>query len=210
VTSNYSDERLKTNLGRIKDAVSKIKSLSGFYYEPNETAMALGYKKVVDVGVSAQKVKEVLPEVVAPAPIDEKYLTVRYEKMVPLIIEAIKEQQDQIDNIKDGYTNPPVSSNASVIDLSAATIFNISLTENITSFIINNATESRVNKFTLFLTQNDTGGNTVNWTFSDKTLKWAGGNAPTITSTANKTDIYEFISNDGGNTWYGFVKGQNF
>jgi hypothetical protein len=41
-----------------------------------------------------------MPEVVAPAPIDEKYLTVRYERLVPLLIEAIKQQQAQIDELK--------------------------------------------------------------------------------------------------------------
>ena len=44
--------------------------------------------------------QSILPEIVAPAPIDEKYLTVRYEKLAPLIIEAIKEQQEQIDELK--------------------------------------------------------------------------------------------------------------
>jgi hypothetical protein len=41
-----------------------------------------------------------MPEVVAPAPIDEQYLTVRYERLVPLLIEAIKAQQAQIDELK--------------------------------------------------------------------------------------------------------------
>jgi hypothetical protein len=75
-------------------------SLSGFYYEANETAQALGYEVKQEVGVSAQEVQAVMPEVVAPAPIDEQYLTVRYERLVPLLIEAIKAQQAQIDELK--------------------------------------------------------------------------------------------------------------
>jgi len=97
ITSYYSDERLKTNLGIITDALEKVKSLSGFYYEANQTAQELGYTTEKQVGVSAQEVQKVLPEIVSPAPIDNKYLTVHYERLVPLLIEAIKEQQKQID-----------------------------------------------------------------------------------------------------------------
>jgi hypothetical protein len=41
-----------------------------------------------------------MPEVVAPAPIDDKYLTVRYERLVPLLIEAIKEMSEEIERLK--------------------------------------------------------------------------------------------------------------
>lgn len=91
VTAYYSDDRLKTKLGNIENALDKVRSLSGFYYEANETAQALGYEPIREVGVSAQQVQAVQPEVVAPAPIDDRYLTVRYERLVPLLIEAIKE-----------------------------------------------------------------------------------------------------------------------
>jgi hypothetical protein len=96
VTAHYSDDRLKTKLGNIEGALAKVKTLSGFYYEANETAQALGYKPKREVGVSAQSVQAVLPEVVVPAPIDEQYLTVQYEKLVPLLIEAIKELEAKV------------------------------------------------------------------------------------------------------------------
>jgi nucleotidyltransferase/DNA polymerase involved in DNA repair len=60
----------------------------------------LGYAKIREVGVSAQEVQQVLPEIVAPAPIDEQYLTVRYERLTPLLIEAIKELRQEINEIK--------------------------------------------------------------------------------------------------------------
>jgi hypothetical protein len=101
ITQNYSDERLKTRLENIPSALNKVLSLSGFYYEPNEIAQSLGYEKKKDVGVSAQEVQLVQPEAVAPAPIDNKYLTERYEKLVPLLIEAIKEQNSIINNLND-------------------------------------------------------------------------------------------------------------
>jgi len=96
VTAYYSDDRLKTKLGNIEGALAKVKTLSGFYYEANETAQALGYKPKREVGVSAQSVQAVLPEVVVPAPIDEQYLTVHYDKLVPLLIEAIKELEAKV------------------------------------------------------------------------------------------------------------------
>ena len=99
ITAYYSDDRLKTKLGNIQGALAKVKTLSGFYYEANQTAQDLGYDVVREVGVSAQQVQAVLPEIVVPAPIDEKYWTVRYEKLIPLLIEAIKELDDKIEGL---------------------------------------------------------------------------------------------------------------
>ena len=100
IIAYYSDERLKNKLGSIENALDKVNSLSGFYYEANETAQDLGYSVEREVGVSAQEVQKVLPEIVVPAPIDEKYLTVRYERLVPLLIESIKELSKEVDNLK--------------------------------------------------------------------------------------------------------------
>jgi len=101
ITAYYSDDRLKVRLGNIENALSKVQSLNGFHYEANETAQALGYKAMPEVGVSAQEVQAILPEIVVPAPIDDKYLTVRYEKLVPLLIEAIKELKAEVDALKN-------------------------------------------------------------------------------------------------------------
>ena len=100
ITAGYSDDNLKTKLGTIENALDKVMCLTGFYYEPNQTAQDLGYVMKREVGVSAQEVEKVLPEVVVPAPIDNKYLTIQYEKMVPLLIEAIKELKLEIDALK--------------------------------------------------------------------------------------------------------------
>ena len=102
VTAYYSDDRLKTKLGKIEDALDKLCSLDGFYYEANETAQALGYEAKREVGVSAQKMQEILPEIVAPAPVDNNYLTIRYERALPLIVEAIKELRAEVEALKKG------------------------------------------------------------------------------------------------------------
>ena len=100
VTAYYSDERLKTRLGNIENALDKVDALEGFYYEANATAQALGYKPRREVGVSAQAVQSVLPEIVTAAPIDAQYLTIYYEKLTPLLIEAIKELRREVEDIK--------------------------------------------------------------------------------------------------------------
>jgi hypothetical protein len=100
IVAYYSDDRLKTKFGNITNAVDKVRMLNGFYYEANETAQKLGYKPKREVGVSAQELQEVLPEVVTDAPIGHGYLTVDYERVVPLLIEAIKELSAEVEMLK--------------------------------------------------------------------------------------------------------------
>ena len=102
ITAFASDIRLKTAIQPIENAVAKVLKLSGFTYELNELAGTLGYELTGErySGVSAQEVKEVLPEAVKPAPINADYMTVQYDKLVPILIEAIKELKAEIDELK--------------------------------------------------------------------------------------------------------------
>ena len=113
ITSYYSDERLKEDIVEIQDALEKVMSLRGVTYKPNSIAESLGYKKQNEVGVIAQDVERVLPEAVKPAPFDimlfenteisksgQNYKTVQYEKIVPLLIEAIKELNKEVKQLK--------------------------------------------------------------------------------------------------------------
>lgn len=101
IVAYYSDERLKTNLGNIESPVDKVKQLNGFKYHANELGAKHGYDpEKIQVGVSAQEVEAVLPEVVRDAPIGHGYKTVQYERLVPLLIEAIKEQAGQIEALQ--------------------------------------------------------------------------------------------------------------
>lgn len=117
ITAYYSDERLKTKVGNIENALAKVEELCGFLYVENETARALGFtNEEQQVALSAQAVQRVQPEAVKPAPFDigqredgseyslsgENYLTVKYELLIPLIIEAIKELKVEVDKIKTG------------------------------------------------------------------------------------------------------------
>ena len=100
ITQSYSDDRLKTRTGKIENALDKVLTLDAFYYHANKTAQELGYPTEQEVGLSAQQVRSIMPEVVASAPIDEKYLTVRYERLVPLLIAAIQELQAEVAALK--------------------------------------------------------------------------------------------------------------
>jgi hypothetical protein len=106
ITAFFSDERLKNFHGKIPFALSKVMSLTGYYFTENEVAKSLGYNNdKMQVGLSAQEVQVVMPEVVTEAPISNEYLTVRYEKLIPLLVEAIKEQQKQIEELKSKLDN---------------------------------------------------------------------------------------------------------
>ncbi len=102
ITAFVSDERLKTDIKRIESPLEKLLSLRGFTYKFNDLAKSMNehYGDEIQVGVSAQEVKKVLPEAVKPAPINPDYMTVQYDKLVPLLIEAMKEQQETIEDLK--------------------------------------------------------------------------------------------------------------
>ena len=113
ITAFSSDKRLKKNIEIIENPLQKIDKLSGFIYDWDlKKCNEVGFnpKDEKQIGVFAQDVKEVIPEAVKPAPFDTKdgisisgdnYLTVQYEKIVPLLIESIKEQQKQIDELRN-------------------------------------------------------------------------------------------------------------
>jgi hypothetical protein len=89
ITAFYSsDTRLKDNQEVISSALEKIDKISGISFNWNETSGKSGK----DYGVLAQQVEQVLPEIVTTRP--DGYKAVNYEKLIPLLIEAIKELKD--------------------------------------------------------------------------------------------------------------------
>ena len=109
IYSSYSDARLKDFQGTITDALKKVNSINGYYFVPNDKAKELGYESGRQVGVSAQEVLAILPEVIVDAPInaavtnDETadYKTVQYERLVPLLVEAIKELTSKVEELEN-------------------------------------------------------------------------------------------------------------
>ena len=117
ITAYYSDERLKTKVSVIQNALDKVRSLEGFIYVENDLAKSVGYTNSGEqAGVSAQRVKAVLPQAVSLAPFDmtgvpetgeiisksgKNYLTVDYSRLSPLLIEAIKEQDQEVIDLRN-------------------------------------------------------------------------------------------------------------
>ena len=91
-----SDERLKDNISPIKKALDKVNSISGNTFDWNS---ASDYEGKGDTGVIAQEIEALnLPGVTTTR--DSGYKAVRYEKLVPLLIEAIKELSAKVDNLE--------------------------------------------------------------------------------------------------------------
>ena len=100
ITAFYtSDQRLKDNVIAIEDSLAKVLSISGNTYTWNEKSGKEGN----DVGVIAQEILEVLPEAVTTR--DNGYLAVDYHKIVPLLVEAIKELSAKVENLEQKLTD---------------------------------------------------------------------------------------------------------
>jgi hypothetical protein len=107
----FSDQRLKTNIRPLDNALDNLLKIRGIRYESNDVAEKFGYTPdVTYVGVIAQDVKKIVPEAVHIAPFDrdsqgnslsgDEYLTVQYDRLVPLLIEAIRELKAEVDNLR--------------------------------------------------------------------------------------------------------------
>jgi hypothetical protein len=122
---------------------------------------------------------------------------------------AVEDQEVTRPKLKD-YSETLVTANTSTtytIDLESGNVFNLTLTGDCTYTFSNPPASGSAGAFTLIQNQDGTGSRTVTWPAS---VEWAGGSAPAITSTASSTDVFTFITTDGGTTWYGFTGGQDF
>ena len=115
ITHSYSDKRLKIFTSNIHNSLDIINNLNGYYYSPNEIAINAGFENEKQIGLSAQEVQKVLPEIVKIAPFDmskddngtissasgENYLTICYERLGAVFVEAIKDLTSQIKELKE-------------------------------------------------------------------------------------------------------------
>ncbi len=95
-----SDKRLKDNIKPIENPIEKIKQIGGYTFDWNNNQSTY---KGSDVGVIAQEIEKVLPSLVNDR--NDGYKGVKYDKIVSLLIEGIKDQQKQIDDLKTQIDN---------------------------------------------------------------------------------------------------------
>jgi hypothetical protein len=103
ITAFYSsDKRLKTNIQPIQDPLTKLQKIGGYTFDwiPKE---GIHSHTGNDIGVIAQEIEEVLPEITTTR--DNGYKAVRYEKLTAYLIECVKEQQTHIQQLEDRLVN---------------------------------------------------------------------------------------------------------
>lgn len=93
-----SDERLKENLVQIQNPIETVKQITGYTFNWNNKSKK-GISDKQELGFSAQQLQTILPQVVGDK--GNGYLGVNYDKVVPLLVEAIKKQQEEIDELKN-------------------------------------------------------------------------------------------------------------
>lgn len=114
----------------------------------------------------------------------------------------------ELKDYAESLQTPSSSSGTLTADFENGNHVETTLTENVTTLTINNPPATgRVGLMMFKFKQDGTGGWAVTW---PSAIKWAGGTAPVITTTASRTDIITIITYDGGTTYAGAIVGQNY
>ena len=98
-----SDKRLKENIIEISNPLDKIQQVRGVYFDWNQKSKEKGFKAAREkneIGMIAQEVEQIIPQAIEPAPFNKEYKTIKYDRLIPLLVECIKDQQKQIDELK--------------------------------------------------------------------------------------------------------------
>jgi hypothetical protein len=99
ITAYASDAALKTNVEVIENALEKVEAIRGVSYDWNDDGLALGLNDTKQIGVIAQEVEAVIPELVCDSA-HEGYKTVKYDKLTALLIEAVKELSAKVKTLE--------------------------------------------------------------------------------------------------------------
>lgn len=116
-------------------------------------------------------------------------------------------QQALLKDYGEIKTAPSISGGTLTLDITTGDVFEVSLNANITTLTISNPSPTgNACSFTLIFTADGT-ARTITWPAA---VLWAGGTAPTMTSTNAKKDFFVFYTSNAGTNWYGFIAGQNY
>lgn len=97
IAYSSSDRKLKGNIVKIGNALDKVKAINGVNFEWKEGFESVHSHKGTDIGVIAQEIEAILPEVVTTR--ENGYKAVKYEKLVAVLIEAVKELDAKIEKL---------------------------------------------------------------------------------------------------------------
>lgn len=100
VTAYASDERLKENIKPIENPLDKLSKIRGVTYDWKDNIENFDPKCKTETGVIAQEIEAVIPDAISPAPFNEEYKTVEKDKIIALLIEAVKELKAEVDELK--------------------------------------------------------------------------------------------------------------
>lgn len=100
VAYRRSDEKLKNNIRKLKNCLSKIKKISSIYFDWNEKQQTYRGR---DIGLIAQEVESEFPQAICET--KEGYKKIDYQKMIPVLVSSVQEQQERINKIKQKIKN---------------------------------------------------------------------------------------------------------
>jgi hypothetical protein len=101
ITTGFSDDRLKTRTSSLTECLKNIRLLDTFRYIPNSSALEYipTYSQKEQLGLSAQQVLNYFPEVVENAPFNEQFLTIRYDRLIPVLCRGLQELSDIVETL---------------------------------------------------------------------------------------------------------------
>jgi len=127
---------------------------------------------------------------------------------IPIDMQGALLSGAELRNFAETTATPAVSAGSLTLDLQTASVFEVTLTEDLVTLVLDNPPgATKAGSATLILKQDATGGRAVTWPSS---VRWSGGMPPSMSVLPDAIDILAFVTMDGGATWYGFLCGTGF
>jgi hypothetical protein len=169
---------------------------SGTQTISNATPLALVNGQTVSVAVTSQTVGAATVTLPNLASVSDTLTLLNLSQTL---------DKKQLKTYTETTATPTIATNTLTLDLTTGNTFRVALSANVTTLTISNPTASVTQSFTLIC--DISGAFSITWPAS---VRWAAASAPTQTATNAKTDIFTFVSTDGGTKWFAFPSGLNF